>query len=136
MAPGQAAAVKFLRHLAAVAAVVAVVVLIGLAWDHLGPGSLPGEGPGGVAVAVRGQLVKGLRPGMKVRLAPGLRPVPGLHLNGPGNSGIPGIELGDLLEPGNLAVLRSTAFIEAAVIAGVVLVDASYRKWRRAKRVS
>jgi hypothetical protein len=44
-----------------VAAVVGVVVLIGLAWNRLRP-SLPGEGPGGRALVVRGQVVKGLPP--------------------------------------------------------------------------
>jgi hypothetical protein len=38
------------------------------------------------------------------------------------------IQLGDLLEPVNLAVLWNTAWIEAAVIAGVVIVDAGLRK--------
>jgi hypothetical protein len=42
--------------------------------------------------------------------------------------------LGDLLEPVNLAVLRHTAFLEAAVIAAVVLLDMGYRRLRRGRR--
>jgi hypothetical protein len=49
--------VKFLRQFAAVVAVVAVVVLLGLAWNRFAP-SLPGEGPGGEAVPVQGNVVK------------------------------------------------------------------------------
>ena len=41
---------------------------------------------------------------------------------------------GDLLEPVNLIVLRNNAFLEAAVIAAVVLADAGYRRLRRARR--
>jgi hypothetical protein len=41
---------------------------------------------------------------------------------------------GDLLEPVNLAVLWNTAWIEAAVIAAVVIVDAGRRKLRRIRR--
>lgn len=53
---------------------------------------------------------------------------------GGGLSGIPPIQLGDLLEPVNLAVLWNTAWIEAAVIAAVVIVDAGCRKLRRTRR--
>jgi hypothetical protein len=45
--------------------------------------------------------------------------LPGVELNSGGTSGIPPIQLGDLLEPVNLAVLWNTAWIEAAVIAAV-----------------
>ena len=128
---------KFLRQFAAMAAVVAVVVLGGLAWNHFAP-SLPGEGPagGGRTLVARGHIVL---PSGKPR--PGARPVPGGKLppgvvtvtprnNGPGIS----LMLGGLLEPVNLAVLRHTAFLEAAVIAAVVLLDMGYRRLRRARR--
>ena len=59
--------------------------------------------------------------------------MPGIHLNS-GRSGVPPIQLGDLLQPVNLVVLRNTAEIEAAVIAAVVVVDAGLRKRRRARR--
>jgi len=141
LAPGAAAAVKFLRQFAAVAAVVAVVVLGGLAWNHFAP-SLPGEGPaaGGRALVVRGHIVKGVRPSGKlrpgVRVLPGGKPPPGVTAVTRGNirSGIPGLMLGDLLEPVNLAVLRQTAFLEAAVIAAVVILDMGYCRLRRARR--
>ena len=140
LAPGAAAAVTFLRQFAAAAAVVAVVVLGGLAWSRFAP-SLPGEGPAAVGpgLVVRGHIVRRVLPSGK--LAPGARPlprgkapragVPGVRQN---DSGVPGLLLGDLLEPVNLAVLRHTAFLEAVVIAAVVIADAGYRRLRRARR--
>jgi hypothetical protein len=125
--------VRLLRHFAAAAVVVAVVVLIALAWSHLAP-SLPGEGPTGHAFVVRGQVVKGLPPGVK--LPPGAKPPPAgargiIRNNG---SGISSLLLGDLLKPVNLVVLRNNAFLEAVVIAAVVIVDVGYRRLRRARR--
>jgi hypothetical protein len=133
LASGQAAAVKFARQLAAAALLVAVVVLIGLAWNHLAP-TLPGEGPAGHAFAVRGHLVKVLPPGGKSPPGGKLPPagVPGIRQND--GSGIPGLLLDDLLEPVNLVVLRNNAFLEAVVIAAVVILDAGYRRLRRASR--
>jgi len=49
-------------------------------------------------------------------------------------SGRPGLFPGDLLAPVNLVVLRNDAFLEAVVITAVVIVDASYRILRRARR--
>ena len=114
------------------------MVLIGLAWNHLAP-SLPGEGLAHHAFAVRGHAVKGLRPA--VRLLPGGKPPHGARLLPAGagtryndGSGGPGLFLGDLLRPVNLAVLRNSALLEAAVIAAVVILDAGYRRLRRARR--
>jgi hypothetical protein len=125
--------VTFVRQLGAVVLVVAVVVLIGLAWSRLAP-SLPGEGPAGHVFAVRGLAVKGLPSG--VELSPGGKPPPGgvreISLNN--GSGLPGLLLGDLLKPVNLVVLRNNAFLEAVVIAAVVIVDAGHRRLRRARR--
>jgi hypothetical protein len=125
--------VKFVRQCGAVVVVVAVVVLIGLAWSRLAP-SLPGEGPAGHGFVVRDQPVKGLPPG--VELPPGAKPppvgAPGIRQNA--GSGIPGLLPGDLLQPANLVVLRNNAFLEAAVVAAVVIVDAGYRRLRRARR--
>ena len=130
---------KFLRHLGAAAATVGVVVLIGLIWDRLRP-SLPGQGPGGRMTVVPGHVVKGLPPGrvlaVGVKLPSGVKLPPGVHLIGPGGSGIPGLQLGDLLQAANLVVLRNTALIEAAVIAAVTILDAGLRKRRRARRVA
>jgi hypothetical protein len=129
--------VKFLRQLAAAAATAGVVVLIGIAWDSLRP-SLPGEGPGDRALVVNGHLVKGLLSVRNVparfKLPAGTKLVPGLHLDNAG--GIPGLQLGDLLKGADLVVLRNTALIEAAVIAAVVIIDASLRKRRRARRLA
>jgi hypothetical protein len=129
--------VKFLRHLTAAATLAGVVVLIGLAWNRLRPG-LPGEGPGGRMAAVSGRVVKGLPPGRAVpagfRLPRGAKLIPGLHVNDAG--GLPGLQLGDLLKPADLVVLRNTALIEAAVIAAVMIIDAGLRKRRRARRAS
>jgi hypothetical protein len=119
---------RFLRQLAAVTGVVAVAVLAGLAWYHFAPGSLGGQGGG---LVVRGRVVKGLPASAKP--PPGATVTPGIHLNG-GQSGVPPIQLGDLLQPVNLVVLRNTAEIEAAVIAAVVTLDAGLRKRRRARR--
>jgi hypothetical protein len=128
--------VKFLRQFGAVVAVVAVVVLIGLAWNDLAP-SLPGEGAGGRAVAVHGQVFNGLPPGAAVprgvKLRPGVKlPPPGTERND--GSGIPGLLLGDLLQPVNLVVLRNNALLETAVIGAVVIADVGYRRVRRARR--
>lgn len=107
---------KFLRQFAAVVAVAAVVVLLGLAWNRFAP-SLPGQGPAGEALAVRGNVVKALP-----------------HAVQQSSGGTPGLDLGDLLQPENLAVLRYTAELEAAVIAAVVIINASYRSLRRYRR--
>jgi hypothetical protein len=121
VASASAVAVKFLRQFAAVVAVVAVVVLLGLAWNRFAP-SLPGEGPTGEAFAVRGNVAN-------VKAPPGARDV--LRIN---SGGTPGLDIGDLLQPENLAVLRYTAELETAVIAAVVIVNASYRSLRRYRR--
>jgi hypothetical protein len=125
--------VKFVRQSGAVVVVVAVVVLIGLAWSRLAP-ALPGEGPASHGLVVRGQLVKGLPPG--AALPPGAKPPPGgaRGIRQNDGSGIPSLLPGDLLQPVNLVVLRNNAFLEAAVIAAVVIVDAEYRRLRRARR--
>ena len=120
------AAVRFLRQLAAVTALVAVVVLIGLAWHQFAPGSFGGQGGLGPHRFIRSQAATAVHRGVKVPA--------GVELNGGGTSGVPSIQLGDLLQPVNLAVMWNTAWIEAAVIAAVVIVDAGLRKWRRARR--
>ena len=119
---------RFLRQLAAVTAATAVVVLIGLAWHHLAPDSFGGQGGPGPHRFVPGQAATAVRRGAKV--------TPGAELNSGGTSGVPSIQLGDLLEPVNLAVLWNTAWIEAAAIAAVVIVDAGLRERRRARRGS
>jgi hypothetical protein len=121
--------VKFLRQFAAVLTVVAVVVLLGLAWNRFAP-SLPGEGPSGESFAVRGTMVK--VPPHAVKLAPVGRP--GVHEVRISNGGALGLDLGDLLQPENLAVVRYTAELEATIIAAVVIVNASYRSLRRSRR--
>ena len=130
---------RFLRQFAAAVAVVAVVVLIGLAWNRFAP-ALPGEGPAGHASAVRGQMIRILPPGSKPpsggRTVAGAKPPPGAFgvMRNNSGSGMPGLLLGDLLEPANLAVLWHSALLEAAVITAVVIVNASYRRLRRTRR--
>jgi len=108
---------KFLRQFAAVVSVVAVVVLLGLAWNRFDP-SLPGEGPG-AELAVRSPMVK---------VPAGVR---GTHVN---VGATPGLDLGDLLQPENLAVLRYSAELEVAIMAAVVIASANYRGMRRSRR--
>jgi hypothetical protein len=122
--------VRFLRQFAAVLAVVAVVVFTGIAWDHFGPASLPGEGPAGNFQVVEGPA---LNPPKGVQVAPGVHhPPPGMRIDTPGDV-IP-VDVGDLLQPANLAVLRQTAVIEALIMAGVVILSMGARKVRRARR--
>jgi len=118
--------VRFLRQFAAVLAVVAVVVIAGIAWDHFGPASLPGEGPAG-----NFQVTEKLPPGVQV--AAGVHhPPPGTRIDTPDDV-IP-VDVGDLLQPANLAVLRQTAVLEALIMAGVVILSIAARKVRRARR--
>jgi hypothetical protein len=134
VAPVGAGPVKFLRQFGAVVTVVAAVVLLGLAWNRLAP-SLPGEGPAGESLAVRGSIVKVLPHGTRVtwggRITANGKPppgAPGVRINGGGTLGL---DLGDLLQPVNLAVLRYNAELEAVIIAAVVIASASYRSLRR-----
>lgn len=115
---------RFGRHLAAVALLVAVVVAGGLAWGHFGAGPLPSPGQGGTGQFVlRGQAVKRLPPGVKIR--------PGLRVN---NSGPENLGLTSMFQAVNLPVLRDTVEIEAGVIAAVVIIEIGHRKARRARR--
>jgi hypothetical protein len=116
-----AAAVRFLRHLAVAALVVAVVVAGGLAWAHADGGPLPG--PRRQLEVVRGQAVKRVAPGTRVR--PGLRIGPA----GPMNLG-----LGSMFQAVNLPVLRDTVEIEAGVVVAVVCLEIGHRRWHRARR--
>ena len=121
---------KFLRQFGAAVAVVAVVVLIGLAWSRLSP-SLPGEARHGHEFIVRAL------PGGKLRALPGGKLPPGgrlPRLRIVRDNGSPDSFLGDLLKPVNLVVLRNNAFLEAVVMAAVVIADAGHRRLRRARR--
>lgn len=120
---------KFVRQFAAVVTVITVVVLLGLAWNRFSP-RLPGEGPTGEAAAAAGNMVKA--PPHAVKLSPAGRP--GVHEVRINGGGALGLDLGDLLQPENLAVVRYTAELEAAIIAAVVIVNASYRSVRRSRR--
>jgi hypothetical protein len=136
--------VKFLRQSAVVLAIAAVLTVIGLAWNHFGPASLPGEGLTGGQFAVSGHPPKGakLPPGAKRlangHLAPGARLPAGAHRPPPGtriiNGGAVPVDLGDMLKPVNLAVFRQTVVLEAEIMAGVVILSIGARKWRQARR--
>ncbi len=135
-AAGLAAAVRFLRHLAAAALVVAAVVAAGLAWGHFANHLPPGLGPGAVKGAdVRGQKVE-------ILLPPGAHPgsgvPPGTRL-GPGGpvvirTGSMSLGLDSMFQAVNLPVLRNTVVIESGVIAAVVVLEVGHRKARRARR--
>jgi homospermidine synthase len=47
-----------------------------------------------------------------------------------------GMDLGlaSMFDPVNLPVLRQTVIIEAAAAAGVVVIEITHRRWRRARR--
>jgi hypothetical protein len=129
--------VKFLRQLGAVTLVVAVVVLLGLAWNHLGASTLVG----GQQASFDKQAVAGGRLPGAVKLPSGARIV-GARGAGPGGPrGAIIIEnrpmdlgLDSMFQPVNLAVLKHTVVIEAVVIAIVVMIDVSRRLWRQERR--
>ncbi len=122
---------RFLRQLAAAALAVAVVVLLGLTWHHLAPGSL-GDGPHGPGPTVAPGTHLPARPPGGVVVRDG-RVI--LGARGPRTRGGPmSLGLGSMLDPVDLPVLRHTVVIEAAVIAAVVIIDVARRRWRRARR--
>jgi hypothetical protein len=123
--------VRFARHLAAALLVVAVVVALGVLWEHSSAASWLGvspEGPGkalsrpGFAVPIGSKA--GLPRSVRATIRPGghadLRPMQ--------------LGLGSMLDSANLPSLIHTVFIEVAVIAAVVVLDAGRRRWRRARR--
>ena len=122
---------KFLRHLAAAALVVAVVVAAGLTWGHFAGGLPPGLGRPIDVPVHQGEITlsPGARPGHG-------RPPPGVHIIGPGPDGGENLGLDSMFQSVNLPVLRNTVEIEAAVTAGVVLLEIGHRRWRRARRAT
>ena len=110
----------FLRRLAAVLLVVAAVVALGVAWEH-------SSEAGWITPAQNGRIpvseVAAPTPGGGV-------PERGYHQQGP--AGEQGFGL-DLSDTGNLT---RTAEIEAAVVAGVVLLEVIRRRQRRSRRAS
>jgi hypothetical protein len=113
--------VRFLRHLAVVGLVVAAVAGLGLAWNHFAASTLVGSLPG----QPHGAIVRPTESG------PG-----GAH--GPKAIDLGTFELGlnSMLQPVNWPYLRHTVVIEAAVMAGVVILDAGRRRSRRASRAA
>jgi hypothetical protein len=119
--------VTFSRRLAAVLVLVALVVALGVAWEHSSeagwitpPG--PGHGPG-----------KAVTRGAPAHPPPGTVTVPGggRVFRPRALDGGPGIGL-SFSDTGNLT---STAEIEVAVVAGVVVLDVIRRRVRRARRM-
>jgi hypothetical protein len=120
--------VKFARHLAAALLVVAVVVALGVLWEHSSAVSWLGVSPGGpgkVLSRPRGApVISGgprsgrvtIRPGVRIDLRP-------MQLG-----------LGSMFDSANWPSLIHTVYIEVAVIAAVVVLDAARRRWRRARR--
>ena len=109
---------RFLRHLAAACLLVAVVVVLGLAWNHFAASTLVGTVPGRPPSAI-------VRP----ESGPG-----GPHGSKVINLGTFDLGLNSMLEPVNWPYLRHTVVIEAAVIAGAVIIDVGRRRSRRAAR--
>lgn len=109
----------FLRRLAAVLLVVAAVVALGVAWEHSSEAdwiSPPQDRP---------------LPVREVATPPGgAVPRGGVFHQGPAGEQGPGLNLSDTSN------LVRTAEIEAAVVAGVVVLDIIRRRQRRARRAS
>jgi hypothetical protein len=127
--------VRFVRHLVVVCLVVAVVVILGLAWNHFAASSLVGSVQRPRQELVQGTGPAGGRPEGRVVLPGGSRP------GGPGERGVVQVGTFDLglssmLQPVNWPYLRHTVFIEAAVMAAVVIIDVSRRRSRRASRAA
>jgi len=128
--------VKFLRQFAAVLLVVAAVTALGVAWAHSSesdwifhpppppPGiGGPGQVPSGHGAGPSDPRVITLRPGAK--LPAGARKG-GIRFVSAGG--------GAPFDPSDSANVISTAEIEGAVIAGIVVLDLIRRRYRRAKR--
>ena len=128
---------RFLRHLAAVMLVVGAVVAGGLAWNHLGASSLVGPGPGPglnmVRRALAGRLAHDAPPGTAIVLRRGARPGQPGAIRVVKDGGMD-LGLASMFDPVNLPVLRQTVIIEAGAAAGVVVLEISYRRRRRARR--
>ena len=105
---------RFARHLAAALLVVAAVVALGVLWEHSSAASWLGVSPGGPPHSERVTVT--IRPGARVDLRP-------MQLG-----------LGSMFDSANLPSLIHTVYIEVAVIAAVVVLDAARRRWRRARR--
>jgi hypothetical protein len=130
---------KFLRHFGAACLLVGLVTGIGVAWSHFGQWSLPGELHGRIGP------VGSLSPGGK--LPPGAKLPHGLKgareilrgKNGKiiiikGNPNSIGLGLSSMFQRVNWPYAERTVVIEAAVIAGVVILDSGRRRVRRARR--
>jgi hypothetical protein len=122
------AVLKFLRHLAVVTLVVTAVVVLGLAWNHFDASSLAG----GVGSRFSKEIaVSRNPPGTVVLRKPG-----GGH-TGPiviRYNGGTSLGLSSMFDAVNRPVVEHTIAIEVAVIAAVVLIDASRRRARKARR--
>jgi hypothetical protein len=120
--------VTFFVRLAAVLLVVAGVVALGVAWEHSSEAGwiTPTGPPGGPGKIVAHSLPAQPPPGSAA-----VQGGPVFHAR-PENGGVGGIGL-DFSDTSNLA---RTAEIEAAVVAGVVVLDVLRRRQRRARRAS
>ena len=127
---------KFARQLAAVLIVVAAVVALGTAWAHSSQADWifnPPDRAGGPGLV---KLPSGHGPppgssGKFIVVAPGKHLPPGVH---PGSVRIRTVSGGAPFAPSNYQNLIRTAEIEAAVAAGIVVLDQIRRRYRRAKR--
>jgi hypothetical protein len=119
---------KFLRHLAAVTLVVGAVVVLGIVWNHFDASSLAGGAGGRFSKEI---AVSSHPPRTVV-----LRKAGGGH-SGPiviRNDGGMNLGLSSMFDAVNRPVVEHTIAIEVAVIAAVVLIDASRRRARKARR--
>jgi hypothetical protein len=130
---------KFLRHFGAACLVVGIVTGIGVAWSHFGQWSLPGELHGRIGPV--GSLSPGgtLPPGARLpRGMNGVREVlrgkNGKIVVIKGDPGSESLGLNSMFQRVNWPYAERTVVIEAAVIVGVVILDAGRRRVRRARR--
>jgi hypothetical protein len=118
--------VKFARQFAIVLLVVAAVVVLGVAWEHSSEANWISPPQDGTRVP-SGQMAHAPPPG---------KFPPGTTVAAPGG-GVFRIarSTGAGFDPSDLGNLLRTVEIEAAVIAGVIVLNVAYRRQRRrAKR--
>jgi hypothetical protein len=83
--------------------------------------------------ALAGKLAHDPPPGTEIVLRRGARPGQPGAIRVVKDGGMD-LGLASMFDPVNLPVLRQTVIIEAAAAAGVVVIEITHRRWRRARR--